>query len=87
MRSLTIKELADRLSVHHQTIRNHIRAGHLKARKMGQVWRIFRPDLVDYLGSEERADSLLKVNSDGKETSVHEVLHGRLVEGPGRPES
>lgn len=42
----TIYELADILKLHHNTIRNNIKSGKLKAHKIGQQWRIKKSDIL-----------------------------------------
>lgn len=45
----SIYEAAAVLGVHERTIRNHIRAGDLKAGKVGRQWRIAKADLLDFV--------------------------------------
>lgn len=42
----TIYEVADILKVHERTIRNNIKNGNLKAKKIGRSWRIKKEDLL-----------------------------------------
>lgn len=44
----SIYEAAAVLGVHERTIRNHIRAGDLKAGKAGRQWRIAKADLLAF---------------------------------------
>lgn len=44
----TVPEAAQLLNCHEQTIRREIRRGKLKAAKVGNDWRISRPDLETY---------------------------------------
>ena len=44
----TIEEAAELLSCHKDTIRRAIRAGTLKAGRLGKDYRISRPDLEEY---------------------------------------
>jgi excisionase family DNA binding protein len=39
-RYLTIKEAAELLQVHHQTVRNWLRQGRLPGVQIGRLWRI-----------------------------------------------
>lgn len=45
----TIQETADLLGVHHQTIRNWIRQGTLKAAKLGTHWRISAEEIARFV--------------------------------------
>lgn len=42
----TIYEVAEILKLHERTIRNHIKSGTLKAKKVGKSWRIKKEDLL-----------------------------------------
>jgi DNA binding domain, excisionase family len=46
----TIYEVADRLGLHHKTIRGFISDGKLKAIKVGKQWRITQEDLDIFMG-------------------------------------
>lgn len=48
----SIYEAADVLGVHERTIRNHIRAGDLKAGKAGRQWRIAKEDLLSFVAAK-----------------------------------
>lgn len=50
---LTLKETADELGVHWQTVRNYIQKGHLPAFKIGRTLRIRRSDIDKFVRSEE----------------------------------
>lgn len=54
------EEVAEMMGVHVRTIRRHIKAGDLPAKKIGKSYVITRPDLARYLGSDERAAAVLK---------------------------
>jgi len=58
MRVFTPDELAERLKVNVHTIYRHIRSGKLPASKPGGAYIVSRADLVIYLGSSERVDSI-----------------------------
>lgn len=45
----TIKEIAEKLQVHHNTVRALIRTERLLAIRVGHQWRILSSDLEDYI--------------------------------------
>lgn len=51
-RALSVSRLARRLDVSARTARRIIEAGELKAHRIGRQWRVFKPDLADYLGRQ-----------------------------------
>ena len=52
-RLLTVPEVAERLRVHPITVRRHIKAGRLRAVRVGRAVRVRESDLEAYLRSEE----------------------------------
>ena len=46
---LTIKQTADKLGVHWQTVRNHIQSGNLKSYKIGKLIKIDEKDLEEFI--------------------------------------
>jgi len=53
---LTLKEVAERLKLHPNTLRRYAKEGKLPAMKFGRVWRIEEKDLVKFI-SESKQDS------------------------------
>lgn len=49
----TVEQVAERLNLHVKTIRRYIRAGRLKAKKIGKEYRITRADLEQFAGSSD----------------------------------
>jgi len=45
----SIEEITEILKVTQRTVYNYIKAGHLKAIKIGKYWRIKHTDLQDFL--------------------------------------
>ena len=43
---LTVEEAAERLGVHHTTIRRWLREGEIQGLKFGRLWRIKESDLL-----------------------------------------
>ena len=52
---LSVDEVARELDVHRKTIERYIQKGQLKASKVGAQYRIRRPDLSRFLGTEDTA--------------------------------
>jgi excisionase family DNA binding protein len=50
--AFSISQLAKRLDVCERTARRLIEAGELKAYRVGRQWRVFEPDLQDYLARQ-----------------------------------
>ena len=46
---LTVKEVAEELRVHPETVREKLRHGDIKGIKIGKAWRIKREDLDEFL--------------------------------------
>lgn len=44
----TIKQVADQLQVHEDTVKNIIKSGALSAAKIGRAWRVSEPDLLTF---------------------------------------
>lgn len=49
MNVLTLKEVAQRLKLHPNTLRRYAKEGKLSAMKFGRVWRIEEEDLKDFM--------------------------------------
>ena len=49
MTVLTLKEVAQRLKLHPNTLRRYAKEGKLPAMKFGRVWRIEEEDLVKFM--------------------------------------
>ena len=54
-RLLTVNDVAERLQLHHITVRRHIKAGKLRAVRVGRSVRIREADLEEYLGADDYA--------------------------------
>ena len=55
-RLLTVDQVAEILQVHPQTVYSLLRAGHIRAAKVGRTWRV-RPQAIDeYLEEQMRAN-------------------------------
>ena len=50
---LTLQEVAQRLNVHENTVKNFIRQGKLVAYKLNRVWRIKEKDLEKFLSQRK----------------------------------
>ena len=46
---LTLKEVAERLKLHPNTLRRYAKEGKLPAMKFGRVWRIEEEDLKEFM--------------------------------------
>jgi len=46
---LTPSEIAERLNIHPNTVRDYLKAGILPAVKLGRVWRVEEEDLNNWL--------------------------------------
>src|SRR4051794_39027576 len=53
---LTVDEVAQRLNLHAKTVRRYIRAGRLKAKRIGKEYRITRTDLDEFGGGSVADD-------------------------------
>lgn len=49
---VTVKELADFLKINIETIKRALQSGKLKGFKVGNEWRMFREDIVNWLLEE-----------------------------------
>ena len=49
MTVLTLKEVAERLKLHPNTLRRYAKEGKLSAMKFGRVWRIEEEDLKEFM--------------------------------------
>ena len=59
-RLLTVTEVAEQLQVHHHTVRRHIKAGKLRAVRVGRNVRILKADLETYLRPESEEHARLE---------------------------
>ena len=50
--AISVSRLAKRLDVSTRTARRIIEVGDLKAHRIGRQWRVFEPDLHDYLARQ-----------------------------------
>lgn len=51
---LTPSEIAKRLNLHPNTVRDYLKAGILPAVKLGRVWRVEEEDLTEFLRARKR---------------------------------
>jgi excisionase family DNA binding protein len=58
MHALTLKEAAERLRVHINTIRIHVKAGQVPAFRIGRCWRIWPADLDKVSNNEQSCQRL-----------------------------
>ena len=58
----TITQVAEKLNLHHKTIRNFINSGKLNASRMGKQWRVTQEDLDLFVQSRESSEQ--NVSSD-----------------------
>jgi len=88
---LTIKEAAEYLKVHWQTVRNYIASGKLKAKKVGKHIRIRQTDLQDFINKrssksvrevEIRFDTKKRKQIEEKllEIGAKIVYHGHIID-------
>lgn len=54
MTVLTLKEVAERLRLHPNTLRRYIKKGKLAAMKFGRVWRIEEKDLEEFMRANKQ---------------------------------
>jgi len=54
MPMLTLKEIAERLKLHPNTLRRYVKQGKLPAMKFGRVWRVEEWDLNKFLEERKR---------------------------------
>lgn len=55
MKLLTLDQAAAFLSLNPITLRKHIRAGKLRAAKIGKLWRIDQEDVLKFIRNEQKA--------------------------------
>lgn len=71
-RALTVSRIAFQLDVSTRTARRIIEVGDLKAHRIGRQWRVFEPDLDEYLAKRSNqvrcADSKLGSHSNVGQT-------------------
>lgn len=51
---LTLKEVAERLKLHPNTLRRYARQGELPAVRFGRVWRVEEKDLDEFIKTRKR---------------------------------
>lgn len=54
MTVLTLKEIAERLKLHPNTLRRYIKEGKLPAMKFGRVWRVEEEDLKEFMRANKQ---------------------------------
>ncbi len=77
-RLYTLLEAADALRLSENTIRRHIKAGRLPARKIGKVWRVAEPSLRALAGVEtqtaEAAEKSAEVGAYDRANPLSQAL-------------
>jgi excisionase family DNA binding protein len=63
--AISIQRLAERLDVSQRTARRIIRAGGLRAHRIGRQWRVFEGDLQAYLARQSNRQTGRHVGSEG----------------------
>lgn len=58
LRLYTVEDLAEKLGVHIDTVRDLLRRGTLKGKKLAKRWYVPEQALTAYFGSELEADEL-----------------------------
>lgn len=56
-RMLTPGEIAERLNLHPNTVRDYLKAGLLPAIKLGRVWRVEEKDLKEFIQARKQGVS------------------------------
>ena len=51
---LTPSEIAEKLNIHPNTVRDYLKAGILPAVKLGRVWRVEEEDLEEFIRERKR---------------------------------
>ena len=51
---LTLREIAERLKLHPNTLRRYAKEGELPAMKFGRVWRVSEEDLNNWLKQKKK---------------------------------
>lgn len=69
---LNLDETAEYLRVSNQTVYNMIRAGKIKAYKVGREWRFLRADIMAYLNSSSN-ESVLSMAAKGGSIDKHDL--------------
>lgn len=54
MTVLTLKEIAEKLKLHPNTLRRYIKEGKLPAMKFGRVWRVEEEDLKEFMRANKQ---------------------------------
>ena len=80
-RTLSLKEAAEYLHVHEETLRNMALAGKVRGVKPGRAWVFLQIDLVEYLRGRqgERWDSSAEVGSGGLTSASADAEYGALL--------
>lgn len=78
IRLYTLEEIAPVLGVSKQTLLNYIRAGKLKAKKIGREWKITGEMLKEYLDNAESTPRKNRKNTDPEKRrkEVYELAEG-----------
>lgn len=69
---LNLEETADYLRVSNQTVYNMIKAGRIKAYKVGREWRFLRADIMAYLNSTTNREFMAMAAKGGK-SNLHDI--------------
>lgn len=65
-RALSVLRIATLLDISGRTARRIIEAGDLKAHRIGRQWRVFEPDLQEYLARQVNRDVSPRRSAEGQ---------------------
>ncbi|RSU56247.1 DNA-binding protein [Sphingomonas koreensis] len=68
---LTLRQAADFLGVHPNTVRRYARLAAIPCAKIGRDWRFLEADLVAWLRGRYPDDARMHLGADGKEARWH----------------
>ena len=73
---LSVKQVAEMLSLTPRTIYKYIKSGKLKAYKIGYVWRIYEQDLERFIKSKQEG-KMIKLTEKGR--ALFEATHDYTI--------
>jgi|SRR5215207_9712357 len=76
----SVEQVADRLGLHVRTIRNYVRAGRLKAVRIGKQYRIAREDLDAFTGTSA---AVLDADSGPRHVEVSSIVQVDAIDRAG----
>lgn len=84
IRLYNIAELAETFGVSELTLRNYVREGRLKGRKVGKRWFVSEQAIRDHFGLDDEQSALLDAYGKASEKTRRQVWKTLGREGPGR---